>query len=86
MTNVGTYGEMPLDMYLKKQETTCMYENPSMVEDNLRSLLSDYTPDEPFLESDQPRGGTDKYGNERGGYESTQRINLRSGARTLTYP
>jgi hypothetical protein len=86
MTNVGTYGEMPIDMYLKKQETTCMYENPSMVEDNLRSLLRDYTPDEPFLESDQPRGGTDKYGNERGGYESTQRINLRSGARTLTDP
>lgn len=85
-TNVGTYGAMPIDMYLKKQETTCMYENPNLVDDNLRSLLRDFTPDEPFLESDQPRGGYDEYGNARGGYESIQRINLRSGARTLTDP
>ena len=85
-TIVGQYGNMPIDMYLRKQETTCMYENPFLVEENLRSLLKDRTPEKPFFESDQLRGGQDEFGNDRGGYESQQRINLRSGARTLTDP
>jgi hypothetical protein len=83
---VGQYGAMPIDMLIRKQEQTCMYENPHLVEDNLRSLLRDFTPDTPFLASDEARGGNDEYGNERGGYQSDQVINLRSGARTLTDP
>jgi len=83
---VGQYGDLPYDMYLRKIEQTCGYENPHLVEENLRNLLRDFTPDAPYLESDQPRGGHDEFGNERGGYESEQRINLRSGARTLIDP
>jgi hypothetical protein len=85
-TIVGQYGSVPIDMLLKKQQQTCMYENENLVEDNLRSLLKDRTCDLPFLESDQPRGGVDEFGNSRGGFESEARINLRSGARTLTDP
>lgn len=83
---IGQYGSMPIDMLIRKQEQTCMYESPHLVEENLRSLLRDYTPDKPFLASDEARGGHDEYGNERGGYQSEQVINLRSGARTLTDP
>ena len=84
---VGAYGNMPDDMYLRKIEETCMgYEDPEQVNDHLRGLMKDFTPDAPFLASDQPRGGKDEFGNDRGGYESQQVINLRSGSRTLTDP
>jgi hypothetical protein len=85
-TIVGQYGSMPIDMLMRKQEETCMYENPHLVEENLRSLLKDYKPDAPFLASDEMRGGVDEYGNDRGGYQSQSTINLRSGSRTLTDP
>ena len=83
---VGQFGSMPIDMLMRKQEITSTYENPHLVEENLRSLLKDYKPDPAFLASDEMRGGVDEYGNNRGGYLSQERINLRSGAMTLTDP
>lgn len=85
-TIVGQYGAMPIDYLMRKQELTCTYESPFLVEENLRSLLKDRTPEKPLFESDMMRGGQDEFGNERGGYQSTATINLRSGARTLTDP
>lgn len=84
MTNVvgtgnslyGQSGDMPIDMYLRKIEQTCMYESPTQIEDYQRGILKDFKPDEPFFESDQKRNTN----------QSTQRINLRSGATTLTDP
>lgn len=81
---VGKSGSMPIDYLLRKQQQTCIYESPYMVEDYQRGLLRDFKPDTPFFASDQPRGGVDKNGTPRGGYQSTATINLRSGARTLT--
>lgn len=83
---VGQSGDMPIDMYLRKLEQTCLYESPFATEDYQRDILKDLSPDAPFFESDQPRGGVDENGVSRGGYQSEARINLRSGARTLTDP
>lgn len=83
---VGQYGDMPIDMLMRKQEVTCGYEDPDLVNNHLRELMKDFRPDKPFLASDESRGGIDERGTDRGGYESTQRINLRSGARTLDDP
>ena len=85
-TIVGQYGLLGNDMYLRKTETTNMYEDPDQTENYIRGLLKDFKPDAPFFESDQARGGKDEYGNDRGGYQSEAVINLRSGARTLTDP
>lgn len=85
-TNVGQYGSISNDVYLKKTETTNIYENPDQTNDYMRKLMKDFKPDAPYFESDQPRGGTDEYGVDRGGYQSQAVINLRSGARTLTDP
>jgi hypothetical protein len=82
----GQYGDMPFDMYLRKIEQSCEYENPSQIDDYQRSLIKDFKPDEPFFESDQPRGGKDANGTPRGGFQSTSQINLRSGGRTLDDP
>jgi hypothetical protein len=82
----GQYGDMPFDMYLRKIEQSCEYENPHQVEDYQRSLMKDFKPDDAFFESDQPRGGNDSNGTPRGGYQSTAQINLRSGGRTLDDP
>lgn len=83
---VGLSGDMPIDMLMRKQELTCQYQDPYEVENHLRELMRDFSCDQPFLASDQMRGGIDEYGTNRGGYQSSQTINLRSGARTLTDP
>jgi hypothetical protein len=85
-TIVGQYGLLENDLYLRKMETTNIYEDPDQTENYMRGLMKDFKPDEPFFESDQARGGKDKYGNDRSGYQSESVINLRSGARTLTDP
>lgn len=82
----GQYGDMNIDMLLRKQEQTCMYEPEDMVEQHIRGIIKDFRPDPPFLASDEQRVGTDKNGNPRIGNVSNQAINLRSGARTLTDP
>ena len=47
---VGQYGDMPIDMLLRKQEQTCMYESPHQVEDFHRATLKDLKPDAEFYE------------------------------------
>jgi hypothetical protein len=76
-TIVGSGSLMPVSAYLKKMETTCMYEDPEMMNNYYRSALKDLRPDKPFFESDMPRRRT----------YSEDRINLRlGGARSLMKP
>lgn len=73
----GQSGDIPYELFLKKIETSCVYEDPNQVDDNLRQLLVDNTPDKPLFESDQPRRDN----------QSRNVINLRtSGARVSTEP
>lgn len=84
----GQYGDMPEDAYLRKMEKTCYWEPEDQVEQHIRGLLVDYSPDAPFFASEQIRGGsTDQNGQHRGGFESGGRLNLRhSGKRSLSEP
>jgi hypothetical protein len=85
---VGTYGEMPIDMYLRQLEVTDMFESPDLVEDYQRQLLKDRRPDQPFFESDIPRGGLDPNTGERlRGYQSYGVLALReTGKRSYAEP
>ena len=84
---VGKSGDMPYEMYLKKEEVTCIYNDPYAIENFQRNLLKDRSPDKPFFAYEEARGGVDKYGNARGGFQSTQALNLRhTGFRTPTKP
>ena len=76
-TLVGEYGDMPIEMLLKKQELSCVYENPHMVEQYHRATLKDLRPDKPFFESDQNRGGTDENGKQLGNNLSKQFLDFR---------
>lgn len=69
----GAYGLIPEDVYLRKIETTDMPEDPMNIENHIRSLLVDFRPDAPFLESDMPRDPSDR----GGGKHSTEILNLR---------
>jgi len=69
----GAYGTMSEDMYLRKIEQTDMYEDPMQVENHIRSLLVDFSPDTPFLASDQIRSSDDR----GGGFHSKRFLNLR---------
>lgn len=51
----GQYGLIPNSVIRKKYEVTKGYENPYHTDDYQRSLLKDFRPDAPFLESDQIR-------------------------------
>ncbi len=74
---VGSGSLMPESFYLKKMETTCIYEDPDQLENFYRQSLKDISPDKPFFESDQPR-----YNN-----FSQDRLNLRHyGKRVETLP
>jgi hypothetical protein len=74
---VGSGSLMPESFYLKKMETTCIYEDPDQLEKFYRQSLKDVSPDKPFFESDQPR-----YNN-----YSQDRLNLRHyGKRVETLP
>ena len=75
---VGSGYDMPFDMLLRKQEVTCMYENPSMVEDFQRSTLKDMRPLPALFESDQARGGTDTNGKPYGSNISERFLNFRN--------
>lgn len=73
----GSGSIMPIDLYLKKMEQTCLFEDPDMLNSYYRSTLKNMHCDKPMFESDQPR--TDNY--------SQDRLNLRhSGARVTTDP
>lgn len=74
---VGSGSLMPESFYLKKMESTCIYEDPDQLEKFYRQSLKDISPDKPFFESDQPR--YDNY--------SKDRLNLRyCGKRVETLP
>ena len=68
---VGSGSLMTEDMYLKKYEATCLYEDPEQLNNHYRNTLKDMRCDKPFFESDMPR--RDNY--------SKDRLNLRYGGR-----
>jgi hypothetical protein len=57
-TVVGSGSLMPEDMYLRKCESTCLYESPSLIYDYNRNELKKEGPVKPFFESDQKRERT----------------------------
>ena len=54
-SRVGQYGTIPEDLYLRKIETTQMFEDADQVETYQRHLLKDRRPDPYLFESDAPR-------------------------------
>ena len=73
----GQYGGIQPFEYLKKIETTCMYENENQIEDHFRATLIDRTPEAPTLASDVTR--TDRH--------SKEVLSIRhAGARTAEEP
>jgi len=75
---VGSGSNMSEAMYLKKMESTCIFEDKDLVENYMRSTIKTWgIPDRPSLESDQPR---------RNNF-SEDRLNLRHhGKRVSTEP
>ena len=59
---VGSGSLMPEDLYLKKYENSCVYENPSLINDYNRSELKKEGSQKPFFESDQKRTNYDTKG------------------------
>jgi hypothetical protein len=79
----GSYGTIPEDVYLRKIESSAVYEDPNAVDDHFRSTLVDWKPDKPFFASDLPRSSNDP----GGGFGSVERLNLRhSGGRSTEDP
>lgn len=74
---VGSGQDMPVDMYLRKIEQTCMYEPVDLVENFHRATLKDLRPSPEFFESDQPRGGRDSNGNAFGNNLSSRMLDFR---------
>ncbi len=70
---VGSGSYMPEDIFLKKYEMTCIYEDPEQLNNHFRNTLKDQRCDAPFFESDAPR--RDNY--------SRDRLNLRYGGRRV---
>lgn len=55
-SNIANVGTMPFELYMRKYEQTGQYvEEPDQFNNYQRSLLSDFRPDKPYLESDMPR-------------------------------
>ena len=80
---VGSGSYMPIDMLMRKQEATCYYEDPHLVENFHRSTLKNMRPEERLFESDQQRGGTDTHGNPMGNNLSERFLSFRdSGFQT----
>ena len=68
---VGSGSVMPEDLYLRKYESSCVYESPSLLYDYNRSQLKKEGPIQGFFESDQKR--TD--------YDTAGRLALRDGGK-----
>lgn len=74
---VGSGSLMPEDLYLKKYESTCVYESPSLINDYNRNELKKEGPIQGFFESDQKRTN----------YDTKGRLALREhGKRRVTEP
>src|SRR3989338_1544136 len=87
LAGTGGGGDMPIDFYLRKLESTNMVEDQDMLDRYSRNVLKDYRPDKPLMASDEPRDNRDEFGNFRGGFESEGSLNLRyGGARSTALP
>lgn len=86
----GNYGGIPDEIILQRNEATCLYENPEMMNYHNRNILKDERPDAPYMESDMPRnGGYDPRTGEsrQGGSWSRSKLSLRNcGRRSQTEP
>lgn len=51
----GQYGDMPPELWLKKMESTCMFERESQLDEHFRSTLKDRVPDKASLAQDLPK-------------------------------
>lgn len=74
---VGSGSAMPIDLLLRKQEVSCIFESPTQIDDFHRETLKNLKPDERLFESDQPRGGTDTHGNPFGNNISERFLSFR---------
>lgn len=72
---LGQYGTIPDDVYLRKIEVSGIDEDPRSYEKFLRRELSDFRPEKPFFESDQPRDPSDR----GGGTHAKEFLNIRYG-------
>ncbi|MGL5934500.1 MAG: hypothetical protein ACRCZI_02635 [Cetobacterium sp.] len=52
---VGSGSHMPVSAYLAKMEQTCIFEDPNLLRNYMRSTLKDVRPDKPLFESDEIR-------------------------------
>ena len=59
---VGSGSLMPEDFYIRKYESSCIYESPSMMDDYNRNQLKKEGPIQGFFESDQKRTNYDTLG------------------------
>lgn len=59
---VGAGSLMPEDMYLRKYESSCVYEDPDLIEGYTRNQLKKTGPIQGFFESDQKRTNYDTLG------------------------
>ena len=86
----GKFGDIPDEIILRKNEATCLREDPLTMENHMRNILKDYSPDRPFMASDEPRSGNyDPRTGEmrRGGSWSKERLSLRGiGRRSFPEP
>jgi hypothetical protein len=89
---VGQYGQMPIDLFLRKNEETCVFESDSQLNDFFRQELKDVRPVAPFFASDQIRGGLEdgecgQAKTRSRGYQSYNVLDLRhEGRRNHTEP
>jgi hypothetical protein len=68
---VGAGSLMPEDMYMRKYESSCIYESPSLMYDYNRNQLKKTGPVQGFFESDQKRTN----------YDTVGRLALRDGGK-----
>lgn len=57
-THTEFYDSLPTSALLARMEETIIDESEDQLDDDRRTGLKDRTPDDPFLESDQPTGGS----------------------------
>jgi hypothetical protein len=73
LADSGAYGDMPNDLYLRKIQATPYPEDPDQIDRHIRTLLTDFRPDDPNLAFEAPRDPSDR----GGGPHSNQFLNLR---------
>jgi hypothetical protein len=51
----GAYGTMPFDMYIRKVKVSNVPEDPNQIEKHMRSMLTDFAPEAPFLPNEEAK-------------------------------